>query len=323
MKKRVSRTATWTVARLAALLARLKHQPSLDELKRRWDIGVRDLIRLNRRVLGTVEETATTGTAALSVQISDGVAFSLAGPLLEKAASLSGAERHLAVTGLRWLAVEEPQRQALLDLARRLSDAPVAPGGRREVVFSPLLTRREEENLIAFMTGCREGRKCRFRYEGDDAGFVREVRPLSLRKDEGAWRLLAWDENRGGLRVFRLGHVSKAECLPDHFEWPEGVDRQEARARDLSVYRPSGREETVKFRIRAGALRRLQHLFPRYKAPKKGDAWVPAELFSSNPGWVARAFLPEWGNVKVLGPAAYAEALKSEYQAALSRYEAG
>ncbi len=311
---------SWTVAKLAALLARLKHQPSLDELKRRWGVSVRDLIRLNRRVLGTVEETGITGTAALSIQISDGVAFSLAGPLLEKAASLSGAERHLVVTGLRWLAAEEPLRQALLDLARRLSDAPVSPGGRREVVLAPFLTRREEANLLAFMTGCREGRICRFHYEGDETGFMRVVRPLSLRKDAGAWRLLAWDENRRGLRVFRLGHVSRAECRPETFEWPEGVDPLEARSRDLSVYRPSGKEDMVKLRIRAGALRRLQHLFPRSKSPRSGNGWMNVELLSSNPGWVARTFLPELPDVRILGPAEYAAALREEHKAVLSRH---
>jgi predicted DNA-binding transcriptional regulator YafY len=311
----------WTVARLAALLARLKRHPTLGELKRRYGVGVRDLYRLNARVLGTVDETAvSTGSAVLSVQIAGEVAFSMAGPLLEKAASLSRAEHHLAVTGLRWLAVPGPLRQAVADLARKVAGVPTPPGGRHEVVFAPTLTRREEDNLLCFREACREGRKVRFRYEGDAADFARVVRPLSLRKDAGAWRLLAWDEARGGLRVFRLVHVSEARALDEPFEWPQGLDREEALARDLSVYRPSGRETRVQLKIRAGALRRLQHLFPLHRAPRTGNAWMRAELLSSSPAWVARTLLPESPDVKVLSPADFAQALKEEHRAVLQKY---
>jgi len=311
----------WTVARLAALLGRLKKRLTFAELKSRYGLDIEGLYLLNSKLLGTVEETGSQGAVPLSIQLDTGVAFSVTGPLLEKAASISKAELYLALSGLRWIVVGPGFLRAILDLAKTLeSGAAPLDDGRREAFFGHFFTGREAAVLLTFVEARQEGRKLHFRYNKDEPGYYRVVRPLSLRKDAGEWRLLAWDEGRKGLRVFKLVHVSDAEVLSDAFEWPGGVDREEAQSRDLSVYRPSGREDEVKLKIRAEALRRLQHLFPPNRAPKTGNAWSMVELLSTDPQWVARTLLPEFPNVRVVSPPEYKKAMKDEYLAVCAIY---
>jgi predicted DNA-binding transcriptional regulator YafY len=322
-QKRVGlQKSPWTVARLAALLGRLKRSVPVKTLESKYGLTIKDLLRLNKHYLGTVDETMPSGNAPLSIQFSEGAAFSLAGPLLQKAASLSKAELDLALMGLRWLVVTSAMRNRILELVARLKTyAEPSDVMCKETFFGSYLSNREVGVLLAFVEARQEERKSRFHYEGDEPGTFRVVRPLSLRKDAGEWRLLAWDEGKKALRVFKLVHISDAETLVDPFEWPEGVDMGEALARDLSVYRLSGREVEVKLRLRPSALRRLRHLFPRVSVPKTGNAWVKAHLYSVGPEWVARTLLPALGGVEVISPPKFRKAFEDECRVVKAKYQ--
>lgn len=321
-KPTVLQKSSWTVARLAALLGRLKRPMPVKTLESKYGITVKDLLRLNKHFLGTVDETMPSGNVALAIQFDEGAAFSLAGPLLQKVASLSKAELDLALMGLRWVVVGPTFRKRILDLVDHLrTNAAPLSDAYKETFFGPHFSNREVRVLLAFVEAKQEGRKARFHYEGDAPDVFRVVRPLSLRKDAGEWRLLAWDEGKKALRVFKLVHISGAEVLMETFEWPQGVDKEKAISMDLSVYRPSGREVEVKLKLKAEALKKLQHLFPQYKARPKGDAWVNAHLYSVSPEWVARALLPALGGVQVLSPPKFRKAFEDECRAVRSKYQ--
>jgi len=314
--------APWTVARLAALLGRLKHKPTFTELRTRYGVTLKTLVALNIGVLGTVGETEGGRDTCLAIQFGDEVAFSLAGPSLEKAASLSKTEIFLAVTGLRWTLTEPEQRKVLREMAERLIKA----GGpleeaRHDVYLGPLWAPQVSANFLTIIGAVGESKCLHFQYPAHGGGMsVRRVRPLSFRKDAGEWRLLAWDDDKNAQRVFKLVHMRAVEALPEVFAWPDNLDRAEILGRDLSVYRPSGEEVRVTLKIRAGAMRRCQALFPNHRAPKVGNAWVRAEILSASPEWVARVFLPYLHDVKVMGPVEYMKAMEDEIKAVQANY---
>ena len=312
----------WTVARLAALLVKLQRPIDLETLKSKYGLEFLSIFRLNHRYkMATYDEFYSGPGDILNIDFNRREVVSSVGPLLKKAASLSKTELYLAVTGLRWVVAGPVLHKRILGMAERLKlNAGSLEDVNEEAIFGPYFTNREAQMLLAFVEARQEGHKARFRYEGDEPGAVRTVRPLSLRKDAGEWRLLAWDESKKALRVFKLVHVSNATALAEFFEWPQEVDKKKALSMDLSVYRPSGHEVEVKLKLKAEALKKLQHLFPQYKARPKGDAWVNAHLYSVSPEWVARALLPALGGVQVVSPPAFRKAFEDECRAVRSKY---
>jgi len=312
----------WTVARLAALLGRLKRKPTFTELKTRYGVTLKTLVALNKGVLGTVDETEVGRDTCLAIQFGDEVAFSLAGSSLEKAASLSKAELLLAVTGLRWIMTDPARKKTLRETAERL----IRVGGpleeaRHDVYLGPIWSPRASAVFRTVMMAVGGSVFLRFSYPSQGGGMgVRTVRPLSLRKDAGEWRLLAWDEGKNAERVFKLLHMENVKALPETFAWPAELDRERTLARDLSVYRPSGREESVSLKIRAGAMRKCQYLFPHHRAPKTGNGWVKTRISSASPEWVARVFLPYYPDAVILGPESYVRAMEEELRAVRAIY---
>jgi predicted DNA-binding transcriptional regulator YafY len=152
-----------------------------------------------------------------------------------------------------------------------------------------------------------------FIYEGSEKPG-RNVQPLSLRNDDGVWRLLAWDLDRKGLRIFKLVHIRKV-AAGKRFKWPTVLNKTKLRAQDLSLYQPNGKEQTVLVQIRNPALERYQSFFPNVRITKKDMGWKKLSMVTQDPQWAARTFLPGLGDVQILGPAEFRKAWLEEIKA--------
>jgi predicted DNA-binding transcriptional regulator YafY len=307
----------WTVARAAAVLAAAVKPkggktPSLEQIEARFGLGLRELLFLARR-LGLQEDLGVTAQDALSLDLdyrADGRLGlrSQGAEALTHLTLLGQAEARLAAQALRSLALPPADQALCASLAEHLEQAAGAPdeaeGGA--LYFRPTDPPAVRRKVSLLAEALQQGKTVAFEYRGPaskSAGRVAD--PISLRRDAGAWRLLAFDQQRQALRVFALDHLAKPVITVGDSRYPKRLDLKALRARDLSVYQPNGQEVAVTLRLTAGLARELKPLFSG--APKADPAagWVRVTLKSASPQWVVRTFLPHVPQVQVLGPESF------------------
>jgi predicted DNA-binding transcriptional regulator YafY len=314
---------------LAAAVKQKGHKvPNLDELESRFGVGLRELIYLARKI-GLQEDTGAA--AAVGLELEYGVDGTLGlrshgAEALTQLTRVSKEEARLAAQALRSLALAPAQAATCQALAERLDTAAGgrAPSAAAGIFFRPTDPAPTRRKVALLAEAMEQQRTVSFEYRGPSSGSAGRVAdPLSLRRDAGAWRLLGWDHQRQALRVFALDHLAKPVVTVGAFATPKGLNLAQLRARDLSLYQPSGKEQLVTMRLEKALHKELRALFKGAPKPQKGTDLVQAELLSASPQWVVRTFLPYAPQVQVLGPAAFEKAWNAGLQKLRAVYALG
>jgi len=317
----------WTVARAAAVLAAAvkpqgRKTPSLEELEQRFGLGLRELIFLARR-LGSQEDLGATAADALSLDLdyrADGRLglHSQGAKALTHLTLLGRGEARLAAQDLRSLALPPAGLalcQALADRLDQAAGSPAEADDASAVYFRPTDPPAVRRKVALLAEAMDRAKTISFEYRGPSSKSAGRVAdPISLRRDAGAWRLLAFDQQRQALRVFALDHLAKLVITVGDSRLPERLDLKALRARDLSQYQPNGQEVAVTLRLTAALHKELKPLFSGAPKADKAAGWVRATLKSASPQWVVRTFLPQLPGVQVLGPEAFEQAWKREIE---------
>lgn len=324
MKKKASRLE-WSISRLIALFAGLKTPMTLEQLEKRFGVRYSDLMFLEKHFLGQSEEMSSTGDFGFRLdmqKLKNGqtLVTPIVPTVLERAVGVSNSEAQLALAALTYIEVPEPRRKILKEIETDLSEALKKVKNPTNIPF--LFSRQSPPFLdpegLKVAQGVQEETELEFNYEGANK-FERKVQPLSLRNDDGVWRLLAWDLDRQGLRIFKLSNIQKV--VPGKgFKWPTQLDKAKIRATDLSVYQPNGKEQKVVLQIRNPTLEMYRSFFPNVRINKKDKGWKKISMVSQDPQWAARLFLPGLGDVKILGPAEFKTAWLEEIKAVKALY---
>ena len=323
----------WTVARAAAVLAAAVKPkggktPSLEQIEARFGLGLRELIFLARR-LGLQEDLGATAQDALSLDLdyrADGRLGlrSQGAEALSHLTLLGRGEARLAAQALLSLALTDADRALCAGLAGRLEQAAGEPDDADDasaLYFRPTDPPAVRRKVALLAEALAQGKTIAFEYRGPSAKSAGRVAdPISLRRDAGAWRLLAFDQQRQALRVFALDHLAKPVITVGDSRLPKRLDLKALRARDLSEYQPNGQEVAVTLRLSAALARVLKPLFSAPPKPDPAAGWVRVRLMSASPAWVVRTFLPHLPQAQVLGPPVFAQAWQRELAALKKAY---
>jgi predicted DNA-binding transcriptional regulator YafY len=294
----------WTVARMAALLAAGSRPqngrlPSLAEIEKRFGIGLREMLHLNRR-LGLNEDLSGATPLKLELQFDHGQVRAIGADRLSQLTRLTRVQAAFVSQALESLACEGALRPFITSLAARLRTA--AGKVDQLLIFRPSDPAPLRAKLSLLTQALRSQHSIAFEYRGPSSKSAGRVAdPLSLRRDQGAWRVLCWDQHRNALRTFTLNHLTKLVITANRFEWRPHLKPEILKARDLSVYEPNGKEMAVKLRIGPRVAEEWKAVFTKLgKADKQG--YRDAMLMAGNAGWVLKTFLPMADEVRVLGP---------------------
>src|SRR5665213_181224 len=322
--KKIKTKIDWTVSRMVGVFAALKESVNVEDLKKRYGIGLPELHELESKVLGHAEETSAAGNLNFSLQFEreNGkmMVKLLTQPILAKSVGVSLAEAHLAQQTLSLVDMPEPRQTALKEIVRALGTA--IKKGKYVPPEDFLFTAHKPpffgDNAKQLAQAVQDEREVRFLY-GRKEQTRRYVQPFSLRRDQGEWRLLTYDLERKGLRVFLLSKIKQVK-VGEKFPWPIRYTKSHMRSMDLSRYQPNGTEVEVQLKIRNPAIEKFQSLFPYVHLVSKDRAWKKLSIYSADPDWVARTFLYGIGDVEILGPPEFKKAWQAEIEAVKALY---
>jgi predicted DNA-binding transcriptional regulator YafY len=336
MKKKIQsyKRRHWTVARLAALLAAgLEEGNRLDmaQAKKRYGVGLREILWLQRSLFGMLEDIGVNGAQYLSLDLEPDETTpgkyrvsSIAPKALERMTCLSCEDAMLASRALKGVVADKAFEVKLKEISAGVA-AELGPMEERKeglvyyLYSDPDQTRSKAELLAQAVL---ESRQVAFSYHKPDSpqAEFRQVWPLNLRRDQGSFRVLAWDPARKAQRVFVLERMDQVKVFQDKFAWPKGLNREKILRQDLSLYRPTGREVSVKLAMTGRAFLRYFGVGAKPKTKKLKDGWVEFSLKSALPEWVARTFLPYLPEVKVLSPEEFKNTWDSTIQEIAKKY---
>ncbi|MGH7441480.1 MAG: helix-turn-helix transcriptional regulator [bacterium] len=303
---------TWTVARMLKVLAtgaRVpgRQGPTLWEIEERLGLSSRELLRLAKR-LSLAEDCSPAGHFPLQLFLESGpeqgrrIVAQGAGALL-RLSRLGKADAALAADALGHLAVEPEATVFCRGLAARLRGAAGQAADVSGFYYHPSDPPALSKKVALVKEALDRSRTLSFEYRGYAARSAGRVAdPLSLRRDNEVWRVLGWDHQRAEARTFVIDSMAKIVVTEHAFEWPQGgLSPELARARDLSAYQPTGKEQEVRLKVSSRVAEEWKKAFKKVGKPGKGG-WREAVLLIGSPDWLVRSFLPRVDEVKVLGP---------------------
>ncbi len=308
----------WSINRMLALVAASKKQTTLENIQKRFGLNARDLMAMQWRLHSASDD----GRPLLGVRSST----THQGPTVKAAVSndlLQMAGLNLSETFWAVRALNSAYGGPLFDKALKGIAAEMTQGKWKENFENLERFYPDPSPAVLLPEGCRiidaiqHSRYLIFHYKGGEL-VKRIVKPVSFRQDHRRWRLLAWDIQREGWRVFRLDQMKRTKLGEKWAPWLSEKELKDFKNMDLSVFRPTGQEVQVKIKIRQPAYDRFKHLFPHTSVPTKG--WVTLTLPSNSPEWVARHFLPALGDVQVQAPAEFRDCWLKEIKAVQAIY---
>lgn len=166
-------------------------------------------------------------------------------------------------------------------------------------------------SVDALRDAARGRRRVRFAYQrrGDVAPGTRLVEPWAVHLHDGAWYLHGWDVDREGPRAFRLDRASDVVLtddaatapVPDRFETPR--------------YAPAEEDLAVELEVLPGGRWLLDAVAPDHVEEREDGTGV-VRLRTDAPAWLARLVVMAGGGVRVVAPAALAQAVTDRARAA-------
>jgi predicted DNA-binding transcriptional regulator YafY len=245
---------------------------------------------------------------------------------LDNAAEISrplrlGVDEAVALlAGLRSLA-EVPglhDRKAVDSVITKLSEAAVAVAAPARALAVDLGRDAREPVLAGAREALQYQRRLRLTYlvPSRDETTERDVDPMRLTVVEGRWYLEGWCHLAEGVRLFRLDRVIRLEVLDE-----EGTPPPEAVSRDAdeALFRPSPEDPLVVLDLSPRA-HWVADYYQAEDVESRPDGVLRARLRAASPDWVPRLVLSMGGAVRVIAPAALAEAATARADEALAAY---
>lgn len=244
---------------------------------------------------------------------------------IESAPALSADEVSAVLAGLqvlRRLPGLEPATEDRIDriialLRGRLPPVGAAPPEADDRIFRTVRTALEEERRLTFS----------YRSPASDEAR-REVDPISLDADDGAWYLRAWCHAREAERSFRLDRMRDAQ-LTGPAEAREPMNRGDratapaARegAGQRELFRPDRDVLRVRLEADASALPLLRGFLDDSARPRTTGGVARVTVRIAHPAPLVRAIASAGGRIRVQEPAGVREAVIAWSRAALHEAE--
>jgi len=224
-------------------------------------------------------------------------------PGLERPLRLTVAEARAlnAALEVAGYASDAPLRAKLIDVSsgsvpldelERTVRAGAAPGGAAQI-YATLAAAAEDHE------------KVRMAYYTGSTGRISErvVHPWALVQRLGAWYLVAWCENAGQERVFRLDRIRAIEHTGVMFPPPSAVHTEVAP--DTSALR------IAEVRFRPGALLPDDRQWPGAVFATGADGSTTVRVPYQSVSWIARRVAAHLGAAEVLGPEEVRDAVRA------------
>jgi proteasome accessory factor C len=209
----------------------------------------------------------------------------------------------------RPLRLTPPEGLALVAAARAMLEVPAAVGGpagprhERPALASAVaklelvlgaggdealeieLGAASQDILATLQAGASGRRKVLVDYYsfGRDQAGQRVVHPWRVFSSEGHWYLLAWCEQAGGKRLFRVDRARSAVLLDGTFEPPDDLG-------PVPTYESSPADPLVVIDLAPGA-HWVAERYPNEGSTDLGDGYVRVHLRASSTAWLERLLL--------------------------------
>ena len=180
--------------------------------------------------------------------------------------------------------------------------------------------------LTILMQAMLDGKKVQIEYRkySREKGESLTIRPYALKEFARRWYVVAWCEQRDGLRVYGLDRIRSLDVLDEDFTLPKGFDVDELFRSSYGIYLPDGKEaETIFLRTAPGQEAFLNDLplHPSQRAvghDGKGQVFrlrlIPNDHFIMD-------LCALGGRIEVLSPESVRERVAREHRNALKYYE--
>ncbi|MDP2183364.1 MAG: WYL domain-containing protein [Actinomycetota bacterium] len=133
-----------------------------------------------------------------------------------------------------------------------------------------------------------------YRSTGSETETERDIEPLSMLNDRGAWYVSARCRRAGALRTFRLDRIHTASSTDEHFERP-----RDAKASSLAFVPDGLPVATLRF---ASAKEFSARDWPGARVIAADSDSATVEVPFGGTAWIARMVAARLGAVEVLGP---------------------
>jgi proteasome accessory factor C len=235
--------------------------------------------------------------------------------------------------GLRALAADAAAagRHRLLELASRLEAQLAAPimqepvsgvaaaDARRQLVREgqaelqptarpPASIAFEQEfsgdDLLPAVADAIRARRCldlRYVKPGDASPEVRHIAPYRLVHSEGAWYLLALDNDRGAIRAFRLDRMLSATMVDETFDVPADFDPRAHVTPEGKLFRSTADEEHAAWVRYSPRIARWIVERTGMVAAEDGSITIPHRVADAR--WLVRHVLQYGADAEVVAPA--------------------
>ncbi len=214
-----------------------------------------------------------------------------------------------ALDKLRAVLPRERQEQ-VERLARQTVVLGRPPAGRADSPAQPW--------LLTVQRALAQRRVLRLAYRGRERDETRrDVEPLGVVCQSGAWYLVAWCRLRGDLRHFRVDRIRNLETLADQFP----ARTEFSLARHLEEMAARGGVVPVRVWFAHGAVERARRECPAEMVPEREVAGGAEYGFSTwSIEWLARWLLSFGADAEALSPEPLRRQLRHEAESALQRY---
>ena len=140
----------------------------------------------------------------------------------------------------------------------------------------------------------------------------RKIDPEHVFWDTGAWYAVAWDDQAGSERTFRIDRISQAELTDESFV-PRGLDGP---GRELM---PSGGDMSVALRLGPSARWICDYFGTKVEREEEGGT-ADVSIRTSSLAWVVKLVLRLGDGAQVLEPPELRSAVHAEAVATLAHY---
>jgi proteasome accessory factor C len=231
---------------------------------------------------------------------------------------LAADEASALLVALRMLAEVPADGSAVARLIAKIEAAAGASAAPSAQVTIQIDSPNDRGVTAKITEALAAGKRLHLRYYGPkrDEATERDVDPMRLLVVEGRTYLEGWCRRAEGVRLFRLDRVLDLTVLDTPAEVPEAAEPVDV---DAGLFRPSDADVHVELELSAGA-RWVAEYYPCESVTELGEGRLRAVLRTPDTRWLRRQAL-RWGEeVRVVSPAALADAVRDDAAAALALY---
>ena len=160
------------------------------------------------------------------------------------------------------------------------------------------------------------------KYTSSEAETV-TIHPYAVKEYAKRWYIVAYCEEREGLRVYGLDRVKRMEVTGHQFRMKSGFDVDEIFSTSFGIYLPNGKGQIIKFKVsekEAKFLRDLPIHRSQEEVDKDGEN-VIFSIFVCPDKNLIMEFCKHGSRIEVLSPAEVREAVREELSKALDQYK--